>query len=706
MQYKFFAIGHLGTEREMLMMSTVKRFFTPSYANICGLLSFIIYMMSFLIGYEEEASNHLFLYFKLILIFLSAFLFLFACSSKSSERIKAQYAGLCLVILVFQGLLFVAVGRTILYIHDYAAILNSIMWIGVCAVSIVRYRNNLFRLFSEVFMNRDNLILIASSLVLSLIVIILSAEPTGVAFTLDSNSMFGFVYRLGFESFYYEKQTTFHSHVSFVYGQIIVLFKLLFGSIYAAFFAMNSLCAVTASLGTTFLLRHLLPGKKKILYVLGTAMFMLSPWVCGMSTYYMYDYYIWCLFPLLILFALRRNWTGFFVIGLMITFSKSSGLAVFGSVCVSVVLTDLLANIAEQRDAGSVHPVICGVLRIISDIKNWYFLSIAVVFAIFFKMGISTKMKYEDVVFGLDWVHLSNTLLMYMTANFMWIFVAATLILIFGVFISRRIVLPGRTVTDLRLLLISDLIFILFNCVCITFRIPRYMDCHISTVYICTAVLLISVNRIGISSALMGLITAVTFVGAFRTVDPVSLALFYKVNVGDHDIITFNMESPGDALSDDNIYNRDYYSYEILLYDALTYVLSDRQDGDEIMMSLGGNANTWGFSGARYAYDIRDGKHYFTLFYDKDRHTLANVYDYEYYDSDNMIPIEMHYIFREETVSDAVSMSDSKVFYYIYMPTMNESKEAEIAEKYSILDEKEFSFRGWKMNCIKFTKEH
>ena len=51
-----------------------------------------------------------------------------------------------------------------------------------------------------------------------------------------------------------------------------------------------------------------------------------------------------------------------------------------------------------------------------------------------------------------------------------------------------------------------------------------------------------------------------------------------------------------------------------------------------------------------------------------------------------------------------VAENGAQTFYYIYMPTMNSSKEADVYANYDIESEKEFEFRGWKINCIKFTR--
>ena len=83
---------------------------------------------------------------------------------------------------------------------------------------------------------------------------------------------------------------------------------------------------------------------------------------------------------------------------------------------------------------------------------------------------------------------------------------------------------------------------------------------------------------------------------------------------------------------------------------------------------------------------------------------LANGYSYDYLSSEDMIPFDMHYIFPEETIGSSIKMSDSDTFYYLYIPTMNYGKETEIDEKFKKIDEREFSFRGWKMNCIKFCR--
>ncbi len=654
-----------------------------------GLLSFILYALSFLIGYDEESADHLLVLVKGILILASAVLYLLSCSQRSHERIRRQYSVLSLCILIYDLILFTATGQTILMIRDYPAILNSLVWTTVSIICIIRFRQDLIRCICDPLKNRDNAILLASSLIIAALVAAASAEPSGIMFTWDSDTLYTFIYSLGFESLYDAKLLTFHSHVSIVYSHFLVLFKLLFKDIRTGFFVLNTLCIIAASLGMTFLLKELIPGKKIISYILGNTMFMLSPWVLGLSTYHMYDYYIWCLFPMLILFMVRDNQIGFFVTGIMITFSKASGLAVFGSVCIGIVVTDIISQKKKSLP------------DVISDLRYWYYMSVAAVFFIFFKCGISAETQFEDTRFGIEPAHIFHQIKMFSSANFLWIFFIATIITVWLIFVSHRITIPEAARWSLLTLLIADLLFFLFNCLCITYRIPRYMDSHIAALYIFAAVLMISVAKPVLSYTLMVIVDAVMIISSFSMTDPVSKALFTRINVGDHDIVDFEMTDNG-SFEDSMVCNREYYSYEALLDKALTYVISDSADGDEIMFSLGNDELTWGFSGGRYSYTLGDGKHYFEEFYDMKKRGLANGYAYEYYESDDMIPIDMHYIFPEESINDAVALSDSEVFYYLYMPTLNQGKESEISERFNVIREERFDFRGWQMNCIKF----
>ncbi len=253
-------------------------------------------------------------------------------------------------------------------------------------------------------------------------------------------------------------------------------------------------------------------------------------------------------------------------------------------------------------------------------------------------------------------------------------------------------------------LIVSDLILFVFYCLFITYRLPRYTDSHIAVLYIFSAILVAGIDKTAVSYAITAFLTVINIISSFRTADPVSKALFHTINVGDHFIVDYEMtETP--TFRDSMVCNREYYSYEVLLDKALTYVMNDKKDKDEIMFSLGTNNRTWGLSGGRYSYIFDEGKHYFEEFYDTEIKGLANGYDYSYNSMENMIPFDMHYIFPNETVEEAASSEDcSGTFYYIYMPTINASKEKEISEKFDIIDEQSFDFRGWQMYCIKFRR--
>lgn len=610
-----------------------------------------------------------------------------SCNEACEDKIKTSFSILNLLILVYQLVLFAAIGRTIMYIRDYPAIANSLVWISCSIISLIRFRQHLTGFFFDTIRDRVTLSLIVSSVLIATAVIALSLEPGGVRFSWDSDTLYQFVNDLDFESLYDSKLMTFHSHVSIVYTYILVMFKLLFNDIRLAFWLLNSVCIVIASFGMSFLLKTIVPDKTWAEYALADSVFMFSPWVCGLSTYHIYDYYIWCLFPLLIYFLAKRNPIGFFCLGVMITFSKSTGLVVFGSVCVGILVTDLIANSVSA----------------LKNIKYLYYLSVAFIFFVFFKCGISESTQFEDTRFGLDASHILHQVKLYTASNLIWLFVIPTLALIIGVYV-RKVFSPGEiTRRVLSVILLSDVVFILFNMVCITYRMPRYMDSHIAVVYICSLVLISFIERKRLRYTIYSTITVLSVIASFKTIDPVSYALFNTIDVGNRTIVDYE-SSVLPSFEDSIVCNREYYSYEVLLNRALTYVMDNRQESDDILFSLGDQGITWGFSGGRYSYGYSDGKQYFELFYDKTINGLANGYSYDYWDSPDMIPFSIRYIFPQEDVSSVVSLSSSDRFYYIFMPTQNDGRENEIYDSYKVEDRIRFEFRGWIMECIVFSK--
>lgn len=238
----------------------IRRLLNSKYNYVYGLLSFIIYSLSFLIGPDEQSAHHVLMPIKALLILISGLMFILSCNENCSSRIKISYSILSLVIMVYEVLLFVAVGRTILYIRDYPAILNSLVWY-LCSLSgFVRFGKWFVFFFKGILRSKETLILIASSLIMALVVIILSAEPTGFRFSWDSDTLYGFIYSLDYDSLYDACSLMFMQvHVSVIYVYLLVLFKLLFGSVRTAFFIVNSMCIITASFGMTFLYKELSP---------------------------------------------------------------------------------------------------------------------------------------------------------------------------------------------------------------------------------------------------------------------------------------------------------------------------------------------------------------------------------------------------------------------------------------------------------------
>ena len=679
------------------MTERINKLLNSKISPIGGLLSFLFLSLSYLIGHDAENANHMLILIKAGLIAASAIFYLITVNSDSSEQVRASYSVLSSLILFHELILIMAAGSTIITIRDYPAILNSIVWIPCGLIGIIRFRTALTSFFKRLINNRDTMILIISSTVTAAVVIILSLEPNGVRFTWDSNELYRFIYSRDYEALYDANLLTFHNHVSVVYDYLLIMLKLLFNDIRIAFFIVNTLCIVCASFGMTFLLRSLLPERKNIDYMLGNLIFMLSPWVCGMSTYYKYDYFIWCLFPLLVYFLSKNNLIGIFISGILITFSKSSGLIIFGALCVGILIADVYSDIKNNKGR-KLKEIIRALL---CNINYWYYLSIGAIFIIFFLLAIPKETQFEDAAMWINPPHIFQQLKLYSSANFLWIFVILTFACIVYVFRINRSAVPEKTGKILTIMIIADILFIIFVCLCNTYRVPRYMDSHITTVYILAAVLLLILPKRRFKYIMMSILCVIGLISSFYMIDPVSKTVFNTFSVGDRTIVDYEMgdnPSPGDSI----ICNREYYSYEIVLDKALTYVINNKGDNDEIMFSLGKQPVTWGLSGGRYSYTYNDGKHYFEEFYDKTINGLANGYDYEYSDSDEMIPLEIHYIFDRETIEDAVSESRSDTFWYIYMPTLNFDKEDELYCNYNVLSEEVFEFRGWKMNCIKF----
>lgn len=679
-------------------MQVFRKIFNVKYNFFCGLLAFLLYSISFLIGYGDEMAGHTFVLSKVGLITIAGMLFLVSCREDSLESIKAQYASLGLVVLCYELLLFFAVGRTIVSIRDYSAIINSIVWISCGFIAFFRFKHAFFSTCKTIMRDEVNKKLSIAAIVLSLVVIVLSLEPNGIRFIWDSDTLYEFIYGLDYRAFYDANLTTFHSHVSTVYAQILLLFKLLFKDVRIAFFLLNSLCTMATSLGMVFSLKSLIPGKAPFLYVLADAVFLFSPWICGLSTYHMYDYYIWCLFPVLVCCYLNNNYIGFFVVGVMITFSKASGLIVFGSVCGAILIVDL---VGKMEDKGYTRKKDL-FFAMVKNIKYWYFAMVAVVFFLMFKLGIDKSTQFEDTRIAFDIRHISQQLKMYGTFNFLWVYVGLSLALLIALVTGKERQINATGKSNLYVIYLADFLFIVFNCVCVTFRIPRYMGSHISAVYICACVMLLCISKKLIVVVLCLLLSVLSLMSSFITIDPVTLALFKQIDIGGHKIVHSD-QSAKSPINDFIVYNREYYAYDVALGKAIKYALDNKCDADELVFSLGRQSNTWNFSGGRYSYVQGDEKRDFALFYDKTINGLANGYEYDYYSSEDMIPFNLHYVFSGETIAESLSDCDANKYYYIYMPTLNDGKEKEIINNYHIIDENEFSFRGWELKCIEFT---
>lgn len=295
-----------------------------------------------------------------------------------------------------------------------------------------------------------------------------------------------------------------------------------------------------------------------------TSLFAFNPLFFGVSLSFNLDFPLIVFLPALIWALLYNHLILSVLFGVILVFSKETGVLLYFTILFYYVLYYSIKNLAgkglkpSQRLESS-HKLIDRRILLSLIIP-------AVIFLLY--LGYTKGQLWEAGSFGwnnegvhgfgFNWSALTTRLAQIFVLNFSWIQTIICLLFIIKIFFSFMLKLSTAVVSSkyikdiLTMLLFVFIVFTLFNLFFITFNHPRYVLAAVFFLLLFTCGALLNICkkeqvRILILSAMLFL----SCLQVFKTVDPLSEAMFKTINFGEHQLLNIN---PADGM----VYNAEY----------------------------------------------------------------------------------------------------------------------------------------------------
>ncbi|MBD5531552.1 MAG: hypothetical protein HDQ98_05015 [Lachnospiraceae bacterium] len=469
-------------------------------------------------------------------------------------------------------------------------------------------------------------------------------------------------------------------HISQTFSMIGLFFGAILGHNLGYGMAAGNVVLYLASIGAAYgIWKTILPGLDEKRYVLGTAVYAFSPYTLGMVDYYNTDFYSMCIFMLVVYYTVRRQWILQVISGLLFSFTKEPAFLIYGMFCVGVLLEEIFF-----RKAGSLPERI---RRQFFRMRNYGMLMVAAIWGLtVMRLGVwGAGGDYGG--FAVDTSYMVDKLKVLFMLNFGWSYVIIILCGVAAACCTKRA--AGNRKEWIMPILCGGGVYTLFGCMFKTVNHPRYVSIIPTVLYLLAVYALITLlSNIWQGRLLDGVLLALALlmlVSSFWTIDPVSKLVFQTTQIGTGEMVT-----TGALLGDAAVYNRQMLWLERALGNAMKEGV---EAGDQIVFPMIGNANYHfdGLVGVRGMNSVKSGEYVcYTQYWDGDRHRR------ELLPSERNKPFRLYEVTNEQALKELVSEngSDQRYRYFYLGFAGNEISDAVRAE-YSVLEEKEFHYRGW-----------
>ena len=398
------------------------------------------------------------------------------------------------------------------------------------------------------------------------------------------------------------------------------------------------------------------------LAVLLTAVYGVSPYLLGLSFCAYPDYALWCVIPLLTYGLYAGNLPLTFITALCFVFTKETAVITY----VPLVAALYFYECIEKK-------------KLFHDIPKYVILALPCILWLIVYLFISHWEGYG--YFGFDPAYIWDKTKTFLFMNFNWVFAAAA--------VTGCIAAVRRNRKSLRYIVptaISAAVYYVFSVLYVTVNQPRYVDAFISQLYFLASFFVVyALRRNILKAAVSGTAGILLFVSSFRTVDPLMLLLFQRVDTGNAVMVTTSQ-----VLSDGMAYNTQYTGFVKAVDLALEGVCTD--PAAEIFFPAGIERNVWFFDGMGYYLRMEPGEVFIKneAWDDVRRTRMCN-------EADPAFPR-----FEINFITDDYPVETEREGYYFYTDCYGSEKADEILEKAEVIWEDEIEGGGWVVKRIRF----
>jgi hypothetical protein len=577
----------------------------------------------------------------------------------NEKKLRSQIQVLNIALLMFFILLTI---YDILENSSVLTVASNLIW--VTTTVIVYY---LMPINAKIALKKLQDNLKANCLIVFLLIIstILTVYPTMLQFKWD-----GALYEQACRNMNIHSMSSIaaYAHISHGYGVLFCVADMVIGDTQMAMAMVNVfmyLCSICAFNG---IIRHTVPNRKRITYLLATAVYAFSPYTLGMVNYYSLDYATLCLFVCMLYFTLKEQWILQFVAALFTCFTKEPAIVSYGGFCVGIVVVDFIQN----DNKNSIDKI-----RDIITKPQYYLMLVTGILWIITYMFLGGWSAGEGYV-ALDGSYIVQKNLVLYVLNFSWLFILVCIIGYRSVFKNVKLELP---------MFVSTFCFTIFSIVFKTSNHARYTAQIPAVLYVIGVVVVLYMFKDVISDIILTVMALLLITSSYMTIDPVSKICFRAVDVGNMEMISTGTLIPGDSM----IYNKQMLGFEYAINQAVGDALEN--DCMVIMPTYNNVPNL--FDGLMQYMETQDYGYMADTYWLED----ANMRT-KYEDGDT----------REFTIyelnSDAdilqLPLEESEKHCFIYSELLGEDRALEIQELYPDAEYREYNAKGWTVSMLVF----
>lgn len=481
-----------------------------------------------------------------------------------------------------------------------------------------------------------------------------------------------------------------YGHLSQAYGGLYCLLFGLIGNTGIAMAVFNILLYIGSIVAFYALLGYLFRGRRRYVYLAGTAVYAFSPFLLGMVNYYSLDYMTLCMFVWMIYFAFTEKWVLHFIAAVCFVFTKEPAFVVYGTFCVGLVISEFLRD-RGCRAGDRIRHLFCG--------YQYYLMLLTGMFWVMTYLLIG---GWSGGVgeFEMDYVYVLDKLKVLYVLNFNWL-MTAVIVLGGGILIiaGRRGGLKKEKPELWWLpLLFSLLAFTVFSAAFKTVNHARYAAAAPVILYLFAFGIIsrlanqaLEGRRNGgrpelIKGVLISVCAGLMLVSSYCTIDPVSLMCFQQVDIGDGIMLTTGSPVIGDSM----IYNKQMLYEEYALNQAFSYAI---ERGYQIYIPT--------YDSKAYAFD---GLMLEVSEYQDDYFQVIQQWDAENqrrtsYGGAGTVPIVIRELTSESALPDLTD-TDMQGICYIYSKMLGEDTAQQLMRTQENTEQMRFSYRGWELYAL------